>query len=165
LVGSFKLVQRPLDEGTRPKSDKLRLTYIAPLSEGKSIGSERKTVLKESPLFAEPRIMLRPKVQSNSRIQLASNQSKLVPRKLDPGPSSKVCLRIVCKVRKTQHQNPEFEFGHTRSEIEKTPANKNISIHGGRGRRGGEGSGVERIKPSILAVKWVSCCMSFFLSA
>jgi len=34
------------------------------------------------------------KVQSNSRIQFASNQSKLVPRKLDPGPSSKVRLRI-----------------------------------------------------------------------
>jgi hypothetical protein len=31
-------------------------------------------------------------VQSNSRIQFASNQSKLVPRKLDPGPSSKVGL-------------------------------------------------------------------------
>ncbi len=29
-------------------------------------------------------------VQSNSRIRFASNQSKLVPRKLDPGPLSKV---------------------------------------------------------------------------
>jgi hypothetical protein len=51
LVESFKLVQRPLDEGPKPKSDKLRLTYIAPLSEGKSIGSERKTVLKGEPLI------------------------------------------------------------------------------------------------------------------
>jgi hypothetical protein len=36
-----------------------------------------------------------PKVESNSRIQFASNQSKLVPRKLDPGPSSKVSLSII----------------------------------------------------------------------
>jgi hypothetical protein len=35
---------------------------------------------------------LRTKVESNSRIQFASNQSKLVPRKLDSGPSSKVGL-------------------------------------------------------------------------
>ncbi len=36
-----------------------------------------------------------PKVHSNSRIQFVSNQSKLVPRKLDPGPSSKMMgLRI-----------------------------------------------------------------------
>jgi len=32
------------------------------------------------------------KGHSNSRIQFASNQSKLVPRKLDPRPSSKVGL-------------------------------------------------------------------------
>jgi hypothetical protein len=39
------------------------------------------------------------KVLSNSRIQFASNESKLVPRKLDPGPSSKVDLFFVprCK--------------------------------------------------------------------
>jgi hypothetical protein len=34
------------------------------------------------------------RVQSSSRIQSASNQSKLVPRKLDPGPSSKVGLNM-----------------------------------------------------------------------
>jgi hypothetical protein len=34
------------------------------------------------------------KVECNSRIQFASNESKLVPRKLDPaGPSSKVGLK------------------------------------------------------------------------
>jgi hypothetical protein len=32
------------------------------------------------------------KVESNSRIQFASNQSKLAPRKLDPEPLSKVGL-------------------------------------------------------------------------
>jgi len=53
------------------------------------------------------------KVQSNSRIQFDSNQSKLVPKKLDPGPSSKVslislrvrgklCLRVAgCKLSPT----------------------------------------------------------------
>jgi hypothetical protein len=34
--------------------------------------------------FGEPRIRLGTKIQANSRIQFASNQSKLVPRKLDP---------------------------------------------------------------------------------
>ncbi len=33
-------------------------------------------------------------VLSNSRIQFASNQSKLVPRKFDPGPLAKVALSI-----------------------------------------------------------------------
>jgi hypothetical protein len=46
LVKSFKLVPRPL-EGPRPKSSKLRLeTYVAPVFEGKSIGSDQTTVLK-----------------------------------------------------------------------------------------------------------------------
>ncbi len=58
---------------------------MAPVLEGISIGLDRKTVLKgESSLFGEPRIRLRPKVHSNSRIQFASNESKLVPRKLYP---------------------------------------------------------------------------------
>jgi hypothetical protein len=40
LVESFKLVPRPLDEGPRPKSDKLRLNLLAPVLEGKLIGSK-----------------------------------------------------------------------------------------------------------------------------
>jgi len=79
LVESFKLVPRPLDEGPRPKSGKLRLTYVAPVLEGKSIGSDQKTVQK-----GELLIRLGTKVQSNSRIQFASNQSKLVLRKIQP---------------------------------------------------------------------------------
>jgi len=47
-----------------------------------------------APDFEEPRIRLGTKVQSNSRIQFASNQSKWVPRKLDAGPLSKVGLRV-----------------------------------------------------------------------
>jgi len=49
---------------------------------------------RRAPDFKEPRIRLGTKVQSNSRIQFASNQSKLVPRKLDSGPLSKVGLRV-----------------------------------------------------------------------
>jgi hypothetical protein len=93
FVESFKLVPRPLDEGPRPKSGKLRKTYMEPVLEGKSIGSDQETLLKkESPWFGEPRIRLGTKVQFSSRIQFGSNQSTLVPRKLDPRPSSKVCI-------------------------------------------------------------------------
>ncbi len=50
------MVPRPLDEGPRPKSGKLRLnlhgkTYMAPVLEGKSIGSDQKTVLEEEILI------------------------------------------------------------------------------------------------------------------
>jgi hypothetical protein len=44
LVKSFKLVPRPLDEGPRPKSGKLRLIWH--VLEGKSIGLDQKTVIK-----------------------------------------------------------------------------------------------------------------------
>jgi hypothetical protein len=41
-------------------------------------------------------------------------------------------IRVICKVRKTQHQNPEF--GHTKGEIQKKPAKRYISSRGkGRG--------------------------------
>jgi hypothetical protein len=90
LVESFKLVPRPLDEGPRPKSGKLRLTYVAPVLEGKSTGSDQKTVLIKGELL----IRLGTKVQSNSRIQFASNQSKLVLRKFDLGPTSKLGLML-----------------------------------------------------------------------
>jgi len=42
LVESFKLVPSPLDEGPRPKSDKLRLNLHGTCFGGKSIGSEQK---------------------------------------------------------------------------------------------------------------------------
>ncbi len=37
-------------------------------------------------------------------------------------------IRVIRKVRQTQHQNPEF--GHTKGEIFKKPAKKYISIQG-----------------------------------
>jgi hypothetical protein len=40
------------------------------------------------------------------------------------------CNRVVCKVRKTQHHNPEF--GHTQGEILKKPAKKStLAFNGG----------------------------------
>jgi len=49
-------------------------------------------------------------------------------------------IRVIRKVRQTQHPNPEF--GHTQGEIFKKPAKKYISIQG-----------VVKIrKPSILVV-------------
>jgi hypothetical protein len=52
-----------------------------------------------------------------------------------------VCdIRVIRKVRKTQHQNPEF--GHTPGEIQKEPAKKYISIQ----------LGMKLKKPSILVV-------------
>jgi hypothetical protein len=79
---------------------------MAPVFEGKLIGSDQKTVLKEELLIWRTRNRLGTKVQSNSRIQFASNQSKLVPRKLDPGPLSKVGLRITIKLRQRPSLTP-----------------------------------------------------------
>ncbi len=45
LVESFKLVPTPLEEGPRPKKWQIEAN-MAPVLEGKSIGSDRKTVLK-----------------------------------------------------------------------------------------------------------------------
>jgi len=50
------------------------------------------------------------------------------------------CNRVIRKVRKTQHRNPQF--GHTQGEIFQKPAQKYISIQWGMKLR----------KPSILVV-------------
>jgi hypothetical protein len=62
LVESFKLVPKPLDEGPGPKSGKLRLPYMTPILEGKSIGSNQKQCYKESSWFGELKIKLGTKV-------------------------------------------------------------------------------------------------------
>ncbi len=61
--------------------------------------------------------------------------------------------RVIHKVRKTQHQNPEF--GYIQGKIQKNPAKKYISIQ----------QGMKLRKPSILLINWVPSCLSFFLSA
>ncbi len=68
---------------------------MAPVLEGKSIGLDQITVLKGELLIQRTKNQAKDQgTQSNSSFQSASNQSKLVSRKLDPGPSSKVGLRV-----------------------------------------------------------------------
>jgi hypothetical protein len=49
-------------------------------------------------------------------------------------------IRVISKVRQTQHQNPEFR--HAQGDIKKKPATKYISVQWGMKLR----------KPSILVV-------------
>jgi hypothetical protein len=49
-------------------------------------------------------------------------------------------IKVIHKVRKTQHQNPEF--GHTQGEIQEKPAKEYISTQ----------QGMKLRKPSILVV-------------
>jgi hypothetical protein len=70
---------------------------------------------------------------SHSPICLLSRGMKLSEQML-------VYNRVIRKVRKTQHQNPEFR--NTQGEIKKKPAKKYISIQGGMKLR----------KPSILVI-------------
>jgi hypothetical protein len=57
---------------------------MAPVLEGKSIGRDQKTVLKRELLIWRTKNQARAHVHSNSTIQFASHESKLVPKKLDP---------------------------------------------------------------------------------
>jgi hypothetical protein len=61
------LVPNPLDEGLRPKNDKLKLNLYGTYFGGK-INWFRPKNKKENFSFREPRIKLRTKVKSNSRI-------------------------------------------------------------------------------------------------
>jgi hypothetical protein len=45
-----------------------------------------------------------------------------------PLPNPRQCNKVISKVRKTQHQNPEF--GHTPGEIQNQHAKINISVQG-----------------------------------
>jgi hypothetical protein len=71
---------------------------MAPVLEGKSIGSDQKTVLKGDLLIWRTKNGARDQdtVQTQG-FNLLSNQSKLVPRKLDLGPSSEVGLSLLNK--------------------------------------------------------------------
>ncbi len=68
---------------------------MAPVLEGKSIGWDQKTVLKGELLIWRTKNQARDQgtVQLKDSICFKS-ESKLVPRKLDPGPSSKVGLNL-----------------------------------------------------------------------
>jgi len=83
---AINLTLWPLDKGPRPKSGKSRLNLHGTILEGKSIDiqtqKKNKSAKKESSWFEEPRAKA---LGCNPRIQFASNESKLVPRNLDPG--------------------------------------------------------------------------------
>jgi hypothetical protein len=66
---------------------------------------------------------------------MSKDQTKISPRRRTPRDNT-----VIHKVRKTQHQNPEF--GHIQGEIKKNPAKKYIGIQGGMKLR----------KPSILVI-------------
>jgi hypothetical protein len=69
---------------------------MAPVLEWKSIGLDQKAVLKGELLIWRTKNEARDQgTVQLSRIQFDSNQSKLVPRKLDPEPLSKVGLRAI----------------------------------------------------------------------
>jgi hypothetical protein len=50
------------------------------------------------------------------------SSNSLLPHTL---PNAYLYITLICKVRKTQHHNPEF--GHTQGEIQKKPEKKYIS--------------------------------------
>jgi hypothetical protein len=54
--------------------------------ENQLVQTQKKKSSKESLQLGEPRCKLGSKAGSNSRIQFASNESKLVPKNSDPGP-------------------------------------------------------------------------------
>ncbi len=83
----FGTLRGTLDEGSRSRNQWIQAILLVksfklvPRQE-KSIGSDQKTVLKGELQGTSP----------TQGFQFASNQSNSVPRKLDPGPSSKVGL-------------------------------------------------------------------------
>jgi hypothetical protein len=79
---------------------------MAPVVGGKSLGSDKKTVLKGELLIWRTKNHARGPgtLQLKDSIQFASHESKLVPRKLDPGPSSKVGVMVFyCKTLLTPY--------------------------------------------------------------
>jgi hypothetical protein len=82
---------------------------MTPILHGKSIGFNHKTVLKGELLIWRTKNQARDQGRVHSRIQFASNESKLVPKKLDPGPSSKVGLSILPS-RQPNNLNNLFEI-------------------------------------------------------
>jgi len=60
---------------------------MAPVLEGKSISSDQKnSAKKRAPDLENQESSYGPRYSPTQGFQFASNQSKLVPRKLDPGP-------------------------------------------------------------------------------
>ncbi len=71
-------------------------------------------------------------------------------------------IRVIRKVRQTQHQNPEF--GHTQGEIFKKPAKKYISIQGREGVKTINFGGKLGFILSFLFPERLHCCYIYFHS-
>ncbi len=84
LVESHKLDLRPFRWGIQDQKWEIKAKATWLHFVGKSIGLDQK---KKSSWFGEPRCKL---TGPNSRIQFASNEWKLVPKDLNPGPHLKV---------------------------------------------------------------------------
>jgi len=93
LVKSHKLDPWPLDEGSKPKENgKMRLNLHGTFwMKNQLVETPPQKSSKESSWFGE----LRCKLVSNSKIQFASNGSKLVPRNLNPWMHLKWAARCV----------------------------------------------------------------------
>jgi hypothetical protein len=85
LAKIHKLDPLPLGEGPRPKRSKWRLNLHGTIfSRIFNLFQPKTRTKKESSWFEEPRCKLRSKARSNSKIQFASNESKLAHTNLDP---------------------------------------------------------------------------------
>ncbi len=109
LAESHKSDPLPLDEGPWPKSGKWRLNVHGTILEGNSIGSNPKKDLEESSWFGEPKC----KLGSNSRIQFASNESKLVPSNFHPRPHLKWGLRFRLRIAISRNHPMLVQTPHT----------------------------------------------------
>jgi hypothetical protein len=90
----YKSLTATSHAGPRPTSGKLRPNLHGTILEGKSIGLDPKKteLIRESSWFGEPRCKLVSKAGWNSRIQFASNETKLVLYFLDLGAHLKWAL-------------------------------------------------------------------------
>jgi hypothetical protein len=96
LVKSFKLVPRPLDkQGSKTKKWQIEAkpTWHLFWRENQLVRTQKKNNAKRRAPDLENQEW---GYELNSRSQFASNHFKLVPRKLDPGPSFKVGLSLPC---------------------------------------------------------------------
>jgi hypothetical protein len=108
LNSFFWTLRGTLDEGSRSRNQWIQAILLVesfklvPRQE-KSIGSDQKTVLKGELQGTSP----------TQGFQFASNQSNSVPRKLDPGPSSKVGLILELEDQNLKRLSNCVGYGNT----------------------------------------------------
>jgi hypothetical protein len=83
---------------------------MAPVLEGKSIGSNQKVLKKRAPDLENQESCYGPSYSPTQGFNLLSNQFELVPKKLDPGPLLKVGLNISEKMPKLMIECMRFVY-------------------------------------------------------